>query len=266
MNPVATGNEPQSRAAQVACFPNAAPETRFGIVQEDYSELGIAATQVVGGSELGWLGVFADFATGRAAMGRLPADVGFRTASMHIDAGSESMSAGDVVRATGRLSDIGRGDALGSAELRTADGHLIALVSTRFVIVPGAIAPAAQESIEVGAHGVTLAEFLGVEFLETSPLTARARVPAVPWMVNPFGIVHGGITVALADVGANMVELGEDFRTLSLDINLHRPARIGEQMMICATAARVGARVAVIEVEIRQEAVVASATVTLGRD
>ena len=52
---------------------------------------------------------------------------------------------------------------------------------------------------------------------------------------------------------------------LSLDINLHRPARIGEQMMVEATVRRVGARVAVIEVEIRQEAVVASATVTLGR-
>ncbi|MCE5290573.1 MAG: hypothetical protein LLG14_15235, partial [Nocardiaceae bacterium] len=58
-----------TRAAEVSQFPNTEPEDRFGIVQTDYSAHGITATQRAQGPELGWLGVLADFATGRAVQG-----------------------------------------------------------------------------------------------------------------------------------------------------------------------------------------------------
>ncbi|WP_162141429.1 hotdog fold thioesterase [Smaragdicoccus niigatensis] len=257
-----------ARAADVARFPNTAPENRFGVVQTGFSAQAVTAKQIAQGRELGWLGVLADFATGRAVQGVVPADRGIRTATIHFETGSGRPGTSDVVDAYALVKDVAGGDVLAVADLRTAAGQLVASVSARFIVVPGVVAPVAESPPDIEVAGGSLADLLGIEELEARGDRARLRAVAEPWMANPYGIVHGGIPIALVDLAVGVVgnELGEDFRTLSLDINLQRPARIGGEMIAEAVVQRVGARVAVIEVEIAQQRVIASATVTLGRD
>ncbi|MCE5288743.1 MAG: PaaI family thioesterase, partial [Nocardiaceae bacterium] len=197
----------------------------------------------------------------------VPADAGIRTATIHVEAGAGPLRAGEVVEASALIKDVAAGSVLAVADLRTG-GRLIAAVSARFLVVPGVVAPVEKSPANRAAGDGNLAELLGVTVLAGTPDRGRLRAEALPWMANPYGIVHGGIPVALVDLGArNLGEsLGEGFRAMSLDINFQRPARIGSDMIVDATARRVGARVAVIEVEITQGRVIASATVTLGRD
>lgn len=266
MIPETTVDGWHARVAELAGFPNTRPENRMGVVQTGFSERGVTAKQIAQGPELGWLGVLADFATGRAVQGAVPADRGIRTATLHLETGRARMCSGDVVEAIARVKDVDRGAVLAVADLQTADGQLVASVSARFIVVPGVVAPIAVLTPDDVVTGGDLADLLGVDKLEATPQRARLRSMAADWMANPYGIVHGGIPVALIDLGAAACELGAGFRTLSLDINLHRPARIGGEMIVDAVVRRAGARVAVIEVEIAQEHVIASATVTLGRD
>ena len=43
------------------------------------------------------------------------------------------------------------------------------------------------------------AESIGIEWIDFDPENARARVPVQPHLLQPFGVVHGGVYSSLAE-------------------------------------------------------------------
>lgn len=81
-------------------------------------------------------------------------------------------------------------------------------------------------------HGNTVIQQLGIEFLEVGDDFIRARVPVDERTVQPYGILHGGVSVVLAETlgscGAHYAS-PEGQRAVGLDINANhlRSARSG---------------------------------------
>ena len=77
----------------------------------------------------------------------------------------------------------------------------------------------------------TLAERMGIEWLEASPERVVARMP-VAGNTQPYGLLHGGASVVLAEtigsIGAAL-HAGEGRIAVGVDINAthHKPARDG---------------------------------------
>ena len=71
-------------------------------------------------------------------------------------------------------------------------------------------------------HVDTAVSTLGVEFLEVGDDFIRARVPVDKRTVQPYGILHGGVSVVLAETlgscGAHC-SAPEGHRAVGLDIN-----------------------------------------------
>lgn len=71
-------------------------------------------------------------------------------------------------------------------------------------------------------HVNTTVAHLGIEFLEVGDDFIRARVPVDARTVQPYGILHGGVSVVLAETlgscGAHY-SIPEDQRAVGLDIN-----------------------------------------------
>lgn len=61
----------------------------------------------------------------------------------------------------------------------------------------------ALEQMRAASHG-TLAETLGIEMLEVSAACVRARMPVTRAVHQPFGLLHGGASVALAETVASI--------------------------------------------------------------
>ncbi len=61
----------------------------------------------------------------------------------------------------------------------------------------------ALEQMRAATHG-TLAEVLGIELLEVSATRVRARMPVTRTVHQPFGLLHGGASVALAETVASI--------------------------------------------------------------
>ncbi len=68
-----------------------------------------------------------------------------------------------------------------------------------------------------------LGSHLGIEFLEVSPQLIKAKMPVDHRTVQPFGILHGGASVVLAEtlgsIAAQMNIDQENFMAVGLDIN-----------------------------------------------
>jgi 1,4-dihydroxy-2-naphthoyl-CoA hydrolase len=71
-------------------------------------------------------------------------------------------------------------------------------------------------------HRDTAVAHLGIEFLEVGDDFIRARVPVDPRTRQPYGLLHGGVSVVLAETlgscGAAYA-LPEGWRAVGLDIN-----------------------------------------------
>ena len=59
------------------------------------------------------------------------------------------------------------------------------------------------EQMRAAAHG-TLGDTLGIELLEVSATCVRARMPVTRAVHQPFGLLHGGASVALAETVASI--------------------------------------------------------------
>jgi len=81
--------------------------------------------------------------------------------------------------------------------------------------------PISVESI-ANVHRGTAPEHLGIEFLEVGDDFIRARVPVDARTRQPYGILHGGVSVVLAEtlgsIGAAMASPPGQ-RAVGLDIN-----------------------------------------------
>ena len=113
------------------------------------------------------------------------------------------------------------------------------------------------EALQQQAAG-TLIEHLGIEFVEVGDDYLRARLPVDARTVQPFGILHGGASVTLAETlgsaAANCCVNVAEKMCVGLDINANhvRSARSG---VVIGTARplHVGASTQVWEIRIEDE-------------
>lgn len=105
----------------------------------------------------------------------------------------------------------------------------------------------------------TLATTLGIEILEYTPERVVATMPVEPKVHQPFGILHGGASVALAETVASMggfisIDASKQMAVgQEINANHIRPVREG---LVTATATPIhkGKRSHVWHVEIKNEA------------
>ena len=107
--------------------------------------------------------------------------------------------------------------------------------------------------------GGTLMSTLGMEIVEAGKERVVARMPVGPKVHQPFGLLHGGASVALAETVAsygahlNVHERGETVVGLEINANHLRGKRDGVVTAV-ATPVHVGRRTQVWEVRISDEA------------
>lgn len=104
----------------------------------------------------------------------------------------------------------------------------------------------------------TLMSTLGIEFLEAGKERVVARMPVEPRVHQPFGLLHGGASVALAETVAsygahlNVHDNGETVVGLEINANHLRGKRDGVVTAV-ATPVHVGRRTQVWAVRIHDE-------------
>ncbi len=104
----------------------------------------------------------------------------------------------------------------------------------------------------------TLVQTLGIEFLEASPDRVSARMPVTPRVHQPFGLLHGGASVALAEtvasVGAFVSVMDQGLGAVGLEINAnHVKAKRDGVVTAVATPLHKGRTTHVWEVRITDE-------------
>lgn len=98
---------------------------------------------------------------------------------------------------------------------------------------------------------------LGIEFEEVTPERVIATMPVDHRTVQPFGILHGGASVALAETVASVgavLHAGEGRTAVGMEINANhiRPRRSGRVRAV-GTPAHVGKTSTIWEVRITDE-------------
>jgi 1,4-dihydroxy-2-naphthoyl-CoA hydrolase len=106
-------------------------------------------------------------------------------------------------------------------------------------------------------HKDTAAEWLGIEFLEVGDDFIRARVPVDARTRQPYGILHGGVSVVLAETlgscGAAYAA-PEGHRAVGLDINAnHLRATTSGWVTGIARPVHVGRTTQVWQIELQDE-------------
>jgi uncharacterized protein (TIGR00369 family) len=104
----------------------------------------------------------------------------------------------------------------------------------------------------------TLPDELGIEPLEVSEGLARGRLVVESRHLHPFGFLHGGAWVTLADTVAAWATMrhlapGTGFSTVELKTNVFAGARVGDELIASAAPLHTGRRTHVWEVRIQRE-------------
>ena len=106
----------------------------------------------------------------------------------------------------------------------------------------------------------TFARHMGIEFSEVGPDFLAGRMRLEPHMKQPFGILHGGVSVVLAEtlgsVAANFVVDQSKFRCVgqSITANHLRPVPVdGRYVTAIARATHIDARRQVWDIRLRRE-------------
>jgi acyl-CoA thioesterase len=89
-----------------------------------------------------------------------------------------------------------------------------------------------------------------MEMLWADPQEAEGIMYVTAGILNPYGIVHGGCLVALADTvaGHNLLAAGKICVTLSSTVNFLRPAK-GKTVKCHSHIQKLGKQVSVVSVE-----------------
>src|SRR6056297_2852515 len=100
---------------------------------------------------------------------------------------------------------------------------------------------------------------LGIEFLSFKKDEIKASMPVNENTVQPFGILHGGASVALAETLASIgawIQAGESETAVGVEINANHIRAIskGEKVIGTARPVKTGRKVHVWEVKIHTEA------------
>jgi len=104
----------------------------------------------------------------------------------------------------------------------------------------------------------TFPDRLGIEPLDVTDQGARGRLVVDERHLHPFGYLHGGAWVALADTVAAWATLrhlpdGTGFTTVELKTNVFASARVGDELIASASPLHIGRRTQVWEVRIARE-------------
>jgi len=110
----------------------------------------------------------------------------------------------------------------------------------------------------VDSQAQTLVQTLGIEILEYTPEKVVATMPVEPRVHQPFGILHGGASVALAETVASMggfisIDASKQMAVgQEINANHIRPVREG---IVTATATPIhkGKRSHVWHIEVKNE-------------
>jgi len=117
--------------------------------------------------------------------------------------------------------------------------------------------PITLEELDRQSRG-SMSEYLDIRFAEIGPDYLRASMPVDHRTVQPFGLLHGGASVTLAEtlgsVGANCCVDASRFYCVGQEINANhiRSARNG-RVMGTARPIHLGARSHVWEIRIEDE-------------
>lgn len=108
-----------------------------------------------------------------------------------------------------------------------------------------------EETIAQGARTLDpLAKLMNMEILWADSQEAEGVMHITPELLNPYGTVHGGCLVTLADsvAGHNMAAAGKICVTLSSTVNFLRPAK-GKIVRCHSQIQKLGKQVSVVSVE-----------------
>ena len=110
----------------------------------------------------------------------------------------------------------------------------------------------------LGTPKDTLLETLEIEVTEAAPERVTATMPVTPRVHQPFGILHGGASVVLAEtvasIGATVNLDMERQRAVGLEINAnHLRSKRGGLLTAVATPIHRGRKTHVWGIEIRDE-------------
>ena len=104
----------------------------------------------------------------------------------------------------------------------------------------------------------TMGEAMGIELLELTKTRVVARMPVTPAVKQPFGLLHGGASVALAEtvasIGAWMNVDAATQAAVGLEINANHVRAVREgQVTAVAEPLHVGRTTQLWAIEIRDE-------------
>lgn len=104
----------------------------------------------------------------------------------------------------------------------------------------------------------TLLSTLGIEIVEQTAERVVARMPVGPAVLQPFGLLHGGASLALAEtvasIGAWMNVDRDKFNVVGIEINANHVRAVRDGVVTgTALPVNVGRRIQVWEVRITDE-------------
>lgn len=105
------------------------------------------------------------------------------------------------------------------------------------------------------SYSNTFNSHIGYEFLEVDINYGKARMKCKEELLNPYGSVHGGILLSLADavVGTTACMGGYFVTTVSCNLNFLLPAVNTEYIYCEATLLRAGSHIMVYQVRITDD-------------
>ncbi len=103
-----------------------------------------------------------------------------------------------------------------------------------------------------------MGEHLGMEFVEIGANYLKAKMPVDHRTKQPYGLLHGGASVALAEtlgsIGAALVTDSEKYYCVGLEINANHVRGVKDGFVIAtATPLHIGASTQVWDIKIHDE-------------
>lgn len=113
----------------------------------------------------------------------------------------------------------------------------------------------AQQVVEKMMQEDRFSQWLGIEVLEVREGYSRICMTIRPEMVNGFGIVHGGVTFALADSAFAFACNNRNDLSVALDtsINFTKQVLIGDQLTAEATELHNGKSTGLYQIAIQNQ-------------
>jgi 1,4-dihydroxy-2-naphthoyl-CoA hydrolase len=104
----------------------------------------------------------------------------------------------------------------------------------------------------------TVNALLGIRLTEIGPDFLRAEMPVDERHVQPFGVIHGGVSVVLAETIGSVASVAASepgFGAVGLEINAShlRPVPMGNTVRALCTPVRIGRSVHVWNIEMRRD-------------